>query len=473
MTMDYSIMLDFAAKPNNYSINLMWINSTLDAGSRYIVQNADKDAVINKILTPVIKWKKANPEADVNLWYDSHFTSAEALQNTKTLMNLLLNTSDQNILSNIQFRDIREISVVKNNPDVFSSNFPVYFLIDLLKLIVCLHCVENLSNESAVFSDLEVGDKRENKDRMSKEELFNEDVMERLNNIGVLNGPAHENQFFQVLNKPETIVALKHIINANLYRAVTALNYKSASDRKYAMESLSVLVFNSTRYDLFHYLLYKIKVNPQLVGEEGVDEIDYNPLKHGYMPFANFYNRIRNIPYIKIKNDFVEREELTTFPNTLKVGEPAYCGRSDLKVRMGNDHQFWFDDSKTIPAADGGTEYKCAFWNVSENDQNYFNELQNNSDKAALIPEFLIKKWEVQKPYNTINMAEKTIDVHNNFNNSVFLPALEAKKQQDKNVSNTKKRKFETLGNNLNCNEPRNKKKKIEKKAEHLNCSIA
>lgn len=472
--MDYSIMLDFATKPNNYSINLMWINSALDASSHYIVQNADKDAVINKILTPVIKWKKANPEAEINLWYDGHFTSIEALQNTKTLMDTLLNTSEQNILfKDIQFRDIREISAVKNNPDVFSSNFPFYFLVDLLKLIVCLHCVESLSNESAVFSDLEIGDKRENKDRMSKEELFNEDVMERLNNIGVLNGPSHENQFFQVLNKPETITALKHIINANLYRAVTALNYKSASDRKYAMESLSVLVFNSARYDLFHYLLYKIKVKPQLVGEDGVEEIDYNPLKHGYIPFANFYNRIKNIPYIKIKNDFVAREELTTFPNMLKIGEPAYCGRSDLEVRIGHDHQFWFDDSKTIPATDGSTEYKCTFWNVSENEQNYFNELQNNSDKAALIPKFLIKKWEAQEQNNAISSVETTIAVQNNSNNNVFLPALEAKKQQDKNVSNTKKRKLETFGNNTSCDEPQYKKKKTEEKDQHVNCSIA
>lgn len=465
-------MLDFVTKtPTNYSINLMWINSKLDTNSHYILQNADKDAVINKILTPAIKWKKANPEAEVNCWYDSHSTSVEAIQNTEKLTGILLNPPEQNILlNNIQFRDIREISLVKNNPDVFSNNFPLYFIIDLLKLIICAHCIENLSNESAIFSDLEIGDKRKNQDRMSKDELFNDSVMERLNNIGALNGPVHENQFFQVLNKPETITAIKHIINANLYRAITALNYKDPDTRRYAMNSLSVLAFNSTRYDLFHYLLHNIKVKPQLVGEAGTDEIDYNPLKHGYMPFGNFYHSIRNIPYIEMNGNLVERFELTTFSNILNVdkGEPGYCGRSDLKVRLGNDHQFWFDDSKIIPAADGSTEYKCTFWNVSENEQNYFIDAQNNSKKASLIPKFLIKMWQTQELKNTIKQT--SIDIQHNSNNATLLPALELKKQQDKNV---RKRKFETIQNETSYNEPEHKKKKIEKKETYFSCLIA
>src|SRR5258708_34897081 len=116
--------------PSHYSINLMWINLTLDPSKPYICTYTTESDLITQFLDKAKKWKAANPEAEVNIWYDSKFITQKSLQDTQSVLNKM---GQQDSSFNIKLRDIRDIDIVKNNPDVFSDNVPIYFRIDLLK----------------------------------------------------------------------------------------------------------------------------------------------------------------------------------------------------------------------------------------------------------------------------------------------------------------------------------------------------
>jgi hypothetical protein len=88
--------------------------------------------------------------------------------------------------------DVRQISVVRDNPDVFSSQIPVYYRVDMLKVIVLIYSIENEGCDAAIFSDLEVGEQRPKKDRMDKSELFSVPITKKLK-MCVLEAPKDVN----------------------------------------------------------------------------------------------------------------------------------------------------------------------------------------------------------------------------------------------------------------------------------------
>jgi hypothetical protein len=144
-----------------YSISLMWINSgqsnfLVNFFSNNFFSNAFKqyicDDVTKKLFEPALSWAETNREAQIIIWYDGAHVSKQAVINTQCKLDVFLKHHNVN---NIILQDVRTINMVANNPDVFSSQIPIYFRVDLLKLMIILHRIEK-GDDFTIFTDLEV-----------------------------------------------------------------------------------------------------------------------------------------------------------------------------------------------------------------------------------------------------------------------------------------------------------------------------
>jgi hypothetical protein len=302
---------------DTYAINLLWINREKKVDQKYIHRADTEEQLVDELFRPAVKWAKSNPEADINIWYDSNNNNEQALANTQSALDKILATSS---LTNIKLRDIREIEFVKVNEFLFDDGMPIYYRIDLLKLITSLSTLQSESKDAVVFSDLDVGDKIGiiNSTRMNKAELFDTDTMSTLEKYGIItsnNGDASpENKFLQFVNSETTATTLRHIINSSALVGSSAANVElysvkkdGAISKKYIMPDLYNVPFLET-VDWFpkFYNATKnnnlgecqIKVKASVVGLGTEDElIDYNPDTHGYVHMGNWINTaVRRMP---------------------------------------------------------------------------------------------------------------------------------------------------------------------------------
>jgi len=80
-----------------------------DPNQRYICN----DDNINKFIDNARDWREKNPKGEVNIWYDSKLISQNSVANTKELL------QSSGIAQGVNLKDIRDIDIVKYNPDVF------------------------------------------------------------------------------------------------------------------------------------------------------------------------------------------------------------------------------------------------------------------------------------------------------------------------------------------------------------------
>lgn len=360
-----------------YSINLMWINKKLIKGQTYIDNSKTISELKKKLLDPALKWAKANPNAAVNIWYDGVHTEEEAIKHTQDAL-LSMNTKEFSGIT-IRLRDIREIPIVRDNLDVFSDFLPLYFRIDLLKAIIIVDAIERECNDAAIFSDLEVGDLRPNGDRMNKEELFSPltEVSARFAKSGLIlnkNSGYIENQFIQLYNNPKMIFAIKHaVINVNLTRAISALNFKCEAQlmQEDYVQSLARAVYPSIQQDVFAYYEaitnpeYQLLVRPDIVGKGTRHDtwLPYNPNEHGYTAFGlQCFFRTRGAIIFQ-DGEYIS---VSTVFNLPKIDFCSGAGRK-VDVRRGKDHYDFptdLPDAERIPKPPVSNDgvYRCKLW---------------------------------------------------------------------------------------------------------------
>ncbi len=208
----------------NYSVNLLWINKHKNLDQQYIHPAETEEDLVTKFLTPAVKWANANPEGKINIWYDSWLYEDITVENTKAKL------AEQGF-DNISLQDIRSINFVNENSAIFAADMPLYFRIDFLKMIICLHELTSESMDGVAFSDLEVGDLRPDGGRMSKAELFDEDTMSKLEEFGVVTNhyvdssyKIVENQFIEMSNDQNSVESLRYSINTCLSTMSYILN---------------------------------------------------------------------------------------------------------------------------------------------------------------------------------------------------------------------------------------------------------
>lgn len=352
----------------NYSINLMWINRTLDPSMHYITPHQSEEELVRELVEKAKKWKASNPEAAVTIWYDSLFVTQEALKNTKTV---IVKKARDDINYDIQLKDIREIPLVSSNSDSFSDQIPIYTRVDLMKLILCLHNLEANGNDAVIFADLIVGDLRRQQDRMNKQELFNEQIMERLRKIGmqqIADSDTNENQFFQFIYKPETILALKIYINACLERISFALNIKWDNKKhleERTLTDLCTMVYN--QQEQLHALVEAFNFNKPITVKakflklEAKDEwVEYNQ-QFGNLSLGNFYLRDYNSSYVTPGFDMaVNQAKTKPLSEYVTLPERTYYefSRKDLDSRPGGNHSELIGNLTRRSPADGSKIYK-------------------------------------------------------------------------------------------------------------------
>jgi len=359
-----------------YSINLLWLNTTLNESQECILPaSCGRGMTVDDCLFEVYAWKKSNPEAEVNLWVDSFYVTPQAIQNTQDKLVAM------GAMNKIFLRDIRSISIVKNNPDSFSDNLPIYFRIDLMKFIICLSSIENDHNEGAIFTDFLVGNNpHQGGNKLTKDELFSSEILIDLNKCGLKIGidafGKVENQFLQVIACPKLLDALKFIINLCLNTAVTTLKIhqipEGHADRvspKRMLTSLGNYIYDSLLKPIFLNLCVH-GINDLKVKEETFD-----PTRHGYDLFGNTVysaavrTAIFNEQTIKLK--LCREEEETNFsdlyqPNFREAEKiEAALRRNVYSDKQGLTHVCDYKDLIPRKPADGTDQYKCILIPIS------------------------------------------------------------------------------------------------------------
>jgi hypothetical protein len=364
--------LDNKFQELKYNINFMWINSQRDEKGEYIYKRSDTEN-LDYVLNQLEKWAKANPEATINFWFDSTLTNPTAIKNTQEKLNKI---SDK-----IQLKDIRDIPFVQDNTDFFLPSIPVYFRVDLLKMIVCLYGMENDGMDSTIFSDFSIGDKVDK--APSKEVLYDRKMCEILEQLGIVMGDdgfKPENQFLQTLNTPELINSLKHAINCTLYMAANVLNWGLKENNLEYLSHLDGIPFAATmRYIPLYFHALKtqepIKIRSDIVNEGTKDKwVDYDSEKHNYILFGNYCDTktISNQSYIFKPETQETIKDFTQLPKNKyyggnhnesmynrKLGERGGV-RKDLNPgRMGRTHT-WEQEIRPEPIEN--KEFEPSFW---------------------------------------------------------------------------------------------------------------
>ena len=333
---------------------------------------------------PAIQWAVENPTADVNIWYDSNLHEPHSILNTQKVLD------EHNVgCGNIKLRDIRSIKVVNDNAVLFNGDMPLYYRIDFFKLIICLHELKNEMKDAVIYSDLDVCDLRENHKRMNKEELFNQESLVKLKEVGILlndsqiDHPMAENKFIQMVNDDKAILALKYSVNACLMRGMYVLNFMPAEEREEFMSMMYEQPFLSTIHEI--YRLYKLiklgamKVRADFIGDDtGAQWVEYDPDKHGYNLLGNeLYENSANgqdedededenedgngiAPFIYIDDEgrrISLNEIFMINPIHYKKDDSGYRVRHDTGTRDGVDHEDVF--GSVVPKPDIPYSYTC------------------------------------------------------------------------------------------------------------------
>lgn len=321
-------------KVSNYSINLLWFNKNKNLEQQYIYPAKTEEDLKKQYLYSALKWKSANPEAKVNIWYDSTMLSEKALEETQNVI--------KQEESSIQLKDFSKIEVVRKNSTIFSEGFPFYCKIDTAKLIVSYNEITDENNDAVIFTDLLVGDKRKDKGRMGKDELFSEKNMQEIQNLGMLNNSLNENQFLLFVKNNLSVSALKHSINICLNTLDHTLkNIASDSNeksQKNELERLFLIPFRTTIN--YVQILYKgIKEN-KLQANKGLFEEkneptseweDWSVKNHGYDIFGNINWADNSSKYFVFKS----------YPLKKTVKGPFLINDKfvlDVDVKTGSDH---------------------------------------------------------------------------------------------------------------------------------------
>lgn len=345
---------------SKYCINLMWINAEKNKDSTFIANGKTESTFKTDIITPVIEWAKANPEATINLWYDSAHTTENAIKKTNDSLKDQLEKAG---VLNVKMRDVRDIPCVKNNPDIFTEGIPIYFRVDLLKLIVLLHAIADENADSAIFSDLEVGDLRPSKDRMNKEELFTPEVRDGLNRIGLVtnkNDIRRENQFLYLYKNPFILDAVRLSINTNFSRVMKYLTDPRGQCRNIGELNTTVYatMFNEIA-DFFNALQTNAQLKYFTLGVQGgvydgrrvVDDMkEYTYDEQQYAPWAAYsqygFSGLGTIRY------YLEGEK---FPAQLNYS--SFIPQRDMTSECREGHHHEAPPCEPTPLK----EYRCEF----------------------------------------------------------------------------------------------------------------
>lgn len=331
---------------NNYSINLLFINKNEAPESQKFIASGIFE---NQLHDNVVKWAKNNPNATINIWYDSKLYKHGQKENTENIIKTKISTEKINCdLNKICFRDINEIPVVKENETFFAEDMQLYFKIDILKLIINFHSLTHDKKAATIFSDFSDRGKD-----ITEKEMFSDESLEILENFGSMtNFAGLENQFIEMINDDTTIYALRHEINLCLVRAQNMFYDPTFNGH---LPTLYKVPFIGATEELprIVYLLknggfktYKCILDQDSISNELVE---YNPDKDGYDGFGSILSTARSAGslFTKIKNNIERKFDENKDLKIINVGDDKYIIISEVLLKL--DHEKGETLKKGIP----------------------------------------------------------------------------------------------------------------------------
>lgn len=208
----------------HYTVNLMWINRKLNVHQQFLYPASTEQMLHKKFLRHIFKWAKASQGGEVHLWYDGEHTPKQALLATQRIIQNYLEKSPA--IAPIILRNIRTLRYVQQHPRIFSDKTPIYFRVDLLRVIAQVQDIETGVTPYFVYGDLDMKP-------LTKKELFTQKTMLLLKRFGLVMAYCplwfgFENGFQIVSNhNPNMLEAMKFaLIELNIKRAYNALENK-------------------------------------------------------------------------------------------------------------------------------------------------------------------------------------------------------------------------------------------------------
>src|SRR5260221_6221190 len=159
-----------------YTINLNWINNTLDNQQPFIFPGAqNSEQLREKFLGNPIGWTKRHPKDTLCIWYDSTTTSEGAIEATKIeVEKYTITLIDQvPIISEYLEEFSKKTGVVVKYHDIFSERSPVYFRTDLARVILSVCAIKKGLTNFFIFANF-------NMPPISIRELFDRESLKTL-----------------------------------------------------------------------------------------------------------------------------------------------------------------------------------------------------------------------------------------------------------------------------------------------------
>jgi hypothetical protein len=207
----WSLLCAYGARADLYSVNLLWVNDNDDKANKpYLCGNANEKEYRDKCLGPALKWRSAlGKEPKIYLWYDSLFTNDAAL-----------NKAQQDFGGHVVLRDVRLLDLVKRDPEVFSARVPIYFRVDLLRVILAQESAIKREDRYIVYADFNVPP-------LHEAQLFDSETKDLLNLYGLVMAKNEnpddkfENGFFILDSENQAMLQASQfgLIDINIERA--------------------------------------------------------------------------------------------------------------------------------------------------------------------------------------------------------------------------------------------------------------
>ncbi len=262
-----------AMHASDISINLMWINEKCN-DFNYIVPSNQED----QFEKSVNGWSHKNPNAQVNIWYDSNTAVESAVVNTKEKIKSIAKCDKK-----VKLRDIRVLDDVVKHPDFFENPVNIYYRVDLLRFIIARDLLRAKECEYFIYSDLNVQPE-------NKKYIFTKQTNKFLDKIGFVmlrndmgsgshpqgGAEGFENKFMICKNNANFLNAVERVLiypNLQLKKKVELYD-ESYHDAIYYNMSGQIYIGIA---HMFMYMMHSHnKIKLYLFEKEYKEERDYN-----------------------------------------------------------------------------------------------------------------------------------------------------------------------------------------------------
>lgn len=294
----------------HYTVNLVWINkhtSKWDETRPFVFPETHERTFLEQ---RIFEWARLSSGADVNVWFDGgapgfEMVSEAQIQQTQQLFDRF--NQENPHAGRVFLKNVRSIAQVQENEAVFSSETPVYFRADLLRVMATVDTLDKQravsvgsgapSDSYFIYADFDVAP-------LSQEELFDPETLAHLGRFGMVVAQGGlssgivpmENAFHIVRGgQAHLMEALKTaIIETNIQRGKIALDGELHTRHYPHTSALPQIVYDS--YPSMYRYLYHLEGLGSLQVKQyqlGPKEFDYRGREYQRV-LGTFY-----VPYDK------------------------------------------------------------------------------------------------------------------------------------------------------------------------------